>query len=378
MDNLENTYQWLQVSEHALSQHALAIYIQQMRLAVDASNTALALTYMAELNATAGMIADALDQAYVHLECARANFVLDRSDEAMLEIETAINLLQARAGYDSAFKHCNALAQWMRGNLLLEIPDQRSAAVAAWQTSLAAFSTLAAGPAEFRTAASGNPDWYNDRCSEMRQGIELVISTGVVTPPPVPASGTLPPPLTASTLPISTLPISTLPISTLFSGNINALPIVGLIPAGGFAPSGMDPYVLETLTLEPIQDEFLIGGDLHLLLNLLGSPGVTTLVSSTTYYILQVTGDSMNAAEIDSGDYVLLKQQSSADHMDIVAAEIVNVDTEATLKRYLRTNGMIILEPNSTNPTHQPLTFTDTALYFSIRGVAIGVFKKPA
>ena len=365
MDNLENTYQWLQVSEHALSQHALAIYIQQMRLAVDANNTALALNYMAEVKATAGMIADALDQAYVHLECARANFVLDRSDEAMLEIETAIDLLQARAGYDSAFKHCNALAHWMRGNLLLEIPDQRSAAVAAWQTSLADFSTLAAGPAEFRTAASGNPDWYNDRCSEMRQGIEFVISTGVVTPPPLPVTSTLPPPL---------IPF-TLPISTLYSGNIHALPIVGLIPAGGFAPSGMDPYVLETLTLAPMQDEFLIGGDLHRLVNLRGSPGVTTLVSSTTYYILQVTGDSMNAAQINSGDYVLLKQQSSADQMDIVAAEIVNVDTEATLKRYLRTNGMITLEPSSTNPTYQPFTFTDSTLNFSIRGVALGVFK---
>ena len=365
MDTLENTYQWLQGSERALPQYALAMYIQQMRAAVDANNTIMALNYMAEIKETAGTIADALDQAYVHLECARANFNLGRSDEAIQELEIAIDLLQARAGYDSAFKHCNALAHWMLGNLLLEIPDQRSAAVAAWQTSLDAFTNLVAWPAEFGTASSGNPDWYNDRCSEMRQGIELVVSTGVVTPPPLPATSTLPPPLTPFTL----------PISTLYSGNINALPIVGLIPAGGFAPSGMDPYVLETLTLQPLQDEFIIGGDLHRLVNLRGSPGVTTLVSSTTYYILQVTGDSMNADQIDPGDYVLLRQQSSADQRDIVAAEIVNVDTEATLKRYLRTNSMITLEPSSTNPTHQPFTFTETALNFSIRGVAIGVFK---
>jgi hypothetical protein len=365
MDTLENTYQWLQVSEHALPQHALAMYIQQMHAAVENNNPKQALTLLDEVKETAGTIADALVQAYVHLECARANYNLKRSDEALQELGEAIGLLRLRAGYDSAYKHCNALAHWMLGNLLLEMPDQHSTAVSAWQTSLDAFSNLVAWPAEFGAASSGNPDWYRDRCCEMRHGIERVVAAGVVRPARRTATGTRPQAATAFKL----------PISTLYSGNIRTISIVGQIPAGGFAPSGMDPHILENLRLEPSQDEFYIGNKLHHLVNLRGSPGVTELVSTTTYFILQVKGDSMNADQIDPGDYVLLRQQSSADQMDIVAAEIVNVDTEATLKRYLRKNGKIILEPSSMNPTHQAFTFSESARNFFIRGVAMGVFK---
>ena len=365
MDTLENTYQWLQVSEHALPQHALAMYIQQMHAAVEKGNAKQALTLLGEVKETASTIADPLVQACVRLHCARANYNLNRNDEAMQELDDAIDLLRPRAGYDSAYKHCDAIAHWMLGNLLLEMPDQHSAAVAAWQTSLDAFTNLVAWPSEFGAESSGNPDWYRDRCAEMRLGIERVVAAGSVRPPRKPAPG--PRPMPASPF--------KLPISTLYSGNIRSIRVVGQIPAGGFAPSGMDPHILETLRLEPSQQEFFLGNKLHRLVNLRGSPGVTELVSSASYFLLQVKGDSMNADQIDPGDYVLLRQQSSADQMDIVAAEIVNVDTEATLKRFLRKNGKIILEPSSTNPTHQSFTFTDSARNFFIRGVVLGVFK---
>ena len=365
MDTLENTYQWLQVSEHTLPQHALAMYVQQMHAAVEKNNPKQALTLLDEVKETAGRIADPLVQACVRLQCARANYNLKRNDEAMQELDEAIDLLRPRAGHDSAYKHCDAVAHWMLGNLLLEMPDQHSAAIAAWQTSLDAFTNLVAWPSEFEDESSGNPDWYRDRCAEMRLGIERVVTAGTIRPPRKPAPGLRPQPSGSFKL----------PISTLYSGNIRMIRVVGQIPAGGFAPTGMDPHVLETLRLEPSQDEFFIGNKPHRLVNLRGSPGVTELVSSTTYFILQVKGDSMNADQIDPGDFVLLRQQSSADQMDIVAAEIINADTEATLKRFLRKNGNIILKPSSTNHAHQPFTFTDSARNFSIRGVALGVFK---
>jgi hypothetical protein len=365
VDTLENTYQWLQVSEHALPQHALAMYVQQMHAAVEKNNPKQALTLLDEVKETAATIADPLVQACVRLQCARADYNLKRSDEALQELDEAIDLLRPRAGYDSAYKHCDAVTHWMLGNLLLDMPGQHGAAVAAWQTCLDAFTNLVAWPSEFGAESSDNPEWYRDRCAEMRQGIERVVSAGTVRPPRKPAPGPLPRP---------SAPFKW-PMSTLYSGNIRTIRVVGQIPAGGFAPSSMDPYIVETLRLEPSQDEFFIGNKPHRLVNLRGSPGVTELVSSTTYYLLQVKGDSMNADQIDPGDYVLLRQQCNADQMDIVAAEIVNVDTEATLKRFVRKNGKIILEPSSTNPSHQPFTFTDTTRNFFIRGVALGVFK---
>ena len=77
MDTLENTYQWLQVSEHALPQHALAMYIQQMHAAVEKNNPKQALTLLDEVKETAATIADPLVQACVHLQCARANYNLN-------------------------------------------------------------------------------------------------------------------------------------------------------------------------------------------------------------------------------------------------------------------------------------------------------------
>jgi SOS-response transcriptional repressor LexA len=366
MDTLENTYYWLQVSEYALPQHALVVYIDQLHTAVINNLPIPALALMDEVKETAAQVADALVQAYVHLECARANYNLARYVQARQELEQAIALLTPRAGYDSAYKHCNAIAHWMLGNLLRETPDQRSAVITAWQTSLNAFTNLAAWPSEYGDMSSGNPVWYSDRCVEMRQAIEELFA-----PAPVVPLGTAAP----GPLPLVTPPFP-LPISTLFSGKIRSIPVVGEIPAGGFAPSGIDPYILENLPLQPSQDLFSIGGIEHRLVNLRGSPGVTELVSSSAYYILHVNGDSMNACQIDPGDYVLIRQQDSADQMDIVAAEIVNVDiTEATLKRYRRTNGMIILEPDSTNPAHQQFQFGQSARNFFIRGVALGVFK---
>ena len=284
----------------------------------------------------------------------------------MQELDDAIDLLRPRAGYDSAYKHCNAIAHWMLGNLLLEMPDQHSAAVAAWQTSLDAFTNLVAWPSEFGAESSGNPDWYRDRCAEMRQGIERVVAAGSVRPPRKPAPGHA---ANAS------FALQTAHFHPLFwqyphaSASSDRSRLAALPPAAWTHTSSKPcGWSLPRMSSSS-------GNKLHRLVNLRGSPGVTELVSSTTYFILQVKGDSMNADQIDPGDYVLLRQQSSADQMDIVAAEIVNVDTEATLKRFLRKNGKIILEPSSTNPTHQPFTFSDSARNFFIRGVALGVFK---
>ena len=235
MDTLENTYQWLQVGAQTLPQHALAMYIQQMHTAVEQNNPKKALKLMDDVKQTAEMIADPLVQACVRLQCARANYNLKRNDEALQDLDEAIDLLRPRAGHDSAYKHCDAVAHWMLGNLLLEMPDQHSAAVAAWQTSLDAFTNLVAWPSEFGDASSGNPDWYRDRCVEMRQGIERVVAAGTIRPPRRAAPSARPQP---------SAPFK-LPISTLYSGNMRAMRIVGQIPAGGFAPSGMDPHIIE-------------------------------------------------------------------------------------------------------------------------------------
>ena len=355
MDNLENTYHWLKRDGDPFAQHALGVLVRQMHAAVRQKNPDEALALMEDARFASDQLGDDLVQAQVRLECARADYNLQRNDEALQDLTDAIQLLKKRAGHDGTYKYYDAVAHWMLGTLLFVMKGQRRAALVAWQDCLDAFLSLVV----WAVYENMDPAWYRDRCAEMRQGLEKAIR-----PAARPAGRAQ-----------QTLKFK-FPISTLFSGNLKSIPVVGQIPAGGFGPSGVDPYRKETLRLEPSMDEFLIAGQPHRLVNLRGSPGVTQLVSSRTYFILKVTGDSMNKALVDPGDYVLLRQQDCADPNDIVAAEVVHVDTEATLKLYVRTPHGIELQPRSHNPAHKNIPVNPQKGGFYIRGLVLGVFKK--
>lgn len=69
------------------------------------------------------------------------------------------------------------------------------------------------------------------------------------------------------------------------------------------------------------------------------------------YYALRVCGDSMNAAGIDAGDIVVVRQQSTVDEHE-VGVILVN-GNDATIKYFRQQGSMAILSPRSTNPIHQ-------------------------
>lgn len=83
------------------------------------------------------------------------------------------------------------------------------------------------------------------------------------------------------------------------------------------------------------------------------------------YYMLRAKGDSMNEANINDGDLVLVRQQAVARHGDIVVALI---DDEATIKEYTTTGSAVVLRPHSTNPVHKPIILTRD---FMVQGVVV-------
>ena len=93
------------------------------------------------------------------------------------------------------------------------------------------------------------------------------------------------------------------------------------------------------------------------------------------YFYLKVEGDSMIGAGITDGSLVLVHKQSYAEDGQIV---VCLVDNEyATLKRYRKQNGTVLLMPE--NPSYQPfiLSAADFELgSAAILGVAIEVKKK--
>jgi repressor LexA len=74
------------------------------------------------------------------------------------------------------------------------------------------------------------------------------------------------------------------------------------------------------------------------------------LVGEGDLFMLKVVGDSMIDAAICDGDWVVVRQQNTADNGDIVAALL---DDEATVKTFKRRDGHVWLMPH--NPAYAPI-----------------------
>ncbi len=74
------------------------------------------------------------------------------------------------------------------------------------------------------------------------------------------------------------------------------------------------------------------------------------LVGDGELFMLKVVGDSMIDAAICDGDWVVVRQQNTAENGDIVAALL---DDEATVKTFKRRDGHVWLMPH--NPAYAPI-----------------------
>lgn len=84
-------------------------------------------------------------------------------------------------------------------------------------------------------------------------------------------------------------------------------------------------------------------------------------------FILKIQGDSMIEAGIFDGDYVVVKQQQTAENGDIVVA--MTEDDEATVKRFFKEKNYIRLQPE--NASLEPIILKNV----TILGKVIGVFR---
>jgi len=91
------------------------------------------------------------------------------------------------------------------------------------------------------------------------------------------------------------------------------------------------------------------------------------LVGAGDLFVLKVSGDSMINAGIFDGDWIVVRQQPTAENGDVVAAMI---DGEATVRTYMQTNGQAWLIPH--NPAHTPIPGGDA----TILGKAVAVLRR--
>ena len=91
------------------------------------------------------------------------------------------------------------------------------------------------------------------------------------------------------------------------------------------------------------------------------------LTGTGNLFMLEVHGDSMVDAAICDGDFVVIREQNTAQNGDIVAALL---DDEATVKTFRKDNGHIWLIPH--NPAYSPIDGT----HAQIMGKVVTVLRK--
>lgn len=123
--------------------------------------------------------------------------------------------------------------------------------------------------------------------------------------------------------------------------NIVRIPVLGDIAAGTpiFAEQNINDYI-------PISTDFIGSGN---------------------YFMLVVKGDSMIEKGIFNKDYVLIKQQNTANNGEIVAALL---DDSATVKTFYQEKDRIRLQPE--NSSMSPI-YTEKV---DILGIVKGIFRK--
>jgi repressor LexA len=84
-------------------------------------------------------------------------------------------------------------------------------------------------------------------------------------------------------------------------------------------------------------------------------------------FMLTVRGDSMIEAGICDGDYILVRQQETAENGDIVVAMVDGFESEATVKTFYRESGHIRLQPE--NISMSPIILTDVRILGLVKGV---------
>lgn len=129
-------------------------------------------------------------------------------------------------------------------------------------------------------------------------------------------------------------------LSLSFSKTID-VPLVGNVAAG--EPILAEENITETMSL-PID-----------------------IVGDSASFMLSVRGESMIEAGINDGDYVVVKQQQTANNGDIVVAII---EDGATVKTFYKESDHIRLQPE--NSTMEPIIVTNCA----IAGKVVAVFRR--
>jgi len=283
--------------------------------------------------------------AEIYMECALVAYDLGDLSEALELLRTSIgNFYQNRTLH-------KAVNYWLVGCIQWQLPAHSEEAVVSWERATTIVKDVAVD--------SDNQLMRDKVIGEMRRAINSATRLGFPKSPYDSderlASTEMPRP-------------SARTFANSSSMRVGFLPYFGSIPAG-------DPVAaLKRPEGEARINSLEVNGRIYELVNIKRNEQEVSLPRSYDYFLMEVKGDSMKDAspiKIISGDYVLLRNTPEAYSNDIVAAVIVGIDSEATLKRYIVEGSDKFLKfENIQDPKKILLKVTDY-----IQGVVVAILK---
>lgn len=260
---------------------------------------------------------------------------------------------EAFINYDT---HCRAFALWFVGYIYWQIPMCQGEAVRNWENSRHLLNILS------YAHDTSSPDWYQKILFVIVQAFFNTKMIGRYYP----LTKVNYPHLQSVDQPSAAKAVSLKPKSPNPRINIRSIPVYQYVRAGGWGVVDPDEVGYSEL------DHMIIDDTPHQIIGLPGHEQVT-IQNHTQYALVRITGTSMNKFDIREGDYVLIRRQEDATHTEVVLAERIGIDAEATLKRLYKQGNTIELRPYSNDP--HPVLPVDKRDNLRILGIAIAILK---
>lgn len=154
--------------------------------------------------------------------------------------------------------------------------------------------------------------------------------------------------------------------------HVKSLEEMGYLKKQENSPRSIDLYETQSMVQVPILGHISAGLPIDAIEDkeIIAVPK-SRIPSSSEVYALRVVGTSMIDENINDGDVILVRKQTTAENGQKVVALIDN--REATLKKFYKENGLIRLQP--ANKTMEPLIFRN-GRDISIQGVLLDVIRE--
>lgn len=392
--DFETAFEWLAFAEYSRLEGAGRELVQEMErnLRANAVDRESVRFWIGPLESLSNNLSDDLATAEVLIHCGRAAYRLEMTREAE---RLLLSIPPRLAGKP----HHRAAVWWMLGCVRWCLPEKQNRAVQDWQRSINNFAAFVPHrpryplPVEWYqkqllkeniplSGAAAPALWYRQSVERMNRTLQRAIAAHGEFWREANSNEEQPEKQAAAEAPGNAGQEKASWGAAEAEDLLQLWSVFASIPAG--EPGEMPPDSHKIGEVEI--DRVLINGQPYQIFSLRRMGRVVNLlneIGGKRSFVLKVRGNSMNSSrpvKIEDGDYVLLRAQETADDGDIVAANISqshhDSHVEATLKRFRKHKNQIFLKSESTEAdAYQPPEFSPDKAVFSVRGVALAVFK---